>query len=260
MMPFRKSPQSLEDSMEHHPNIDSYTPTSAQLAQSIQSDQPESFEKPNRPPSRRGPKKNCTAEEQARVKEVLARAEQALSELDKNSQAQISKMLNFGEAVHEAKTLLRHGQYQKWCDASLHRSPSWVSSHRRLFENKDAIEPAQTWASQSNHKWANCVSVERLLRVIDEYKASEGGSDPTVPSTKRRSKAAEKRPTLRARLKKAEQLLNDLLSVDYADQVRAWSQAAETGSADARDSFASLKEACQAQVRTLLESCSAQQL
>jgi hypothetical protein len=112
----------------------------------------------------------------------------ALAALDQHSSERIQFMLKLGEAVAKAKARLRRGNFKQWCQDVLKRQPSWISAHRRLFEDRENLQPALLWAAATHHRWANCHSVERLLKTVADYKKRFHGETPSTP--KARPKAA----------------------------------------------------------------------
>ncbi len=111
--------------------------------------------------------------------ELTAEALRALAELDAHRNDHIAPMLRFGEVVSKAKNQLKYGNYTPWCENKLKRKPTWCSAHRRLFEVREDIEPARAWAKETSHRWADCFSVERLLKLLDESKKAKRGDNPT---------------------------------------------------------------------------------
>ena len=131
-----------------------------------------------------------------------AEALRALAALDAHGNDQMGLMLQFGEAVAKAKECLRHGEFTNWCRDVLKRSPSWISAHRRLFESRQELESALAWAAATGHRWARCYSIERLLKVIADWKKATQGDSASAP--KPRPKASEIIADLRQQLADAE--------------------------------------------------------
>jgi len=134
--------------------------------------------------------------------DFTAEALHALAELDANTKDRVGLMLRLGEAVAKAKGQFKRGEFGKWCQETLRRRPSWVSAHRRLFEIRDDLEPALTWAKDTDHRWAECHSVERLLKIVAHWKKAMSG-DGACASRARR-KAADVIADLRQQLADAE--------------------------------------------------------
>ena len=132
----------------------------------------------------------------------------ALAKLDDHGHEQIPLMLKFGEALAKAKKGLEHGQFSTWCRDVLKRSPSWCSSHRRRYEDRADLEPALAWAAETDHKWVSCRSIERLLKLLADYKTATHGDGATA----RRARRGAKPMTLRAakrRIAELHKLLNE---------------------------------------------------
>ena len=140
-------------------------------------------------------------------------------------------MLRLGETLARAKDKVGHGKFTRWCEDNLHRKPSWCSAHRRLFEARDDLEPAREWAAETGHRWAKCDSVERLLRVVADFRKGKSGTTAAAP--KRRRKANEIVAELRQRLDEAEAdfiaLRDPLLPEDRSEAAEL---AAAIGTAD----------------------------
>jgi hypothetical protein len=113
----------------------------------------------------------------------------ALAELDAHGNLGLPLLLRFGEALSNAKATLKHGEFNPWCRNVLKRSPSWCSSHRRLYEDRADLEPALAWAAETDHKWVSCRSVERLLKIIADWKKAMRGDGATAPRTRRKERA-----------------------------------------------------------------------
>jgi hypothetical protein len=116
--------------------------------------------------------------------ELAAEASAALQELDAHGNAGIPLLLRFGNALSNAKTVLKRGEFSPWCLNVLKRSPSWCSAHRRLYQERGNLEPARTWAEATEHRWANCHSVERLLKIIADWKIATRGAHAIAPRGK----------------------------------------------------------------------------
>jgi hypothetical protein len=64
---------------------------------------------------------------------------------------------------------------------------------RRLYEEEAILQDVLAWARAQNHKWAYCRSVERLLKLIADFKKAKEGTSyilpylqlPVLPGTKR---------------------------------------------------------------------------
>jgi hypothetical protein len=151
----------------------------------------------NTPPLKIDAEEETKSEEN--IEEVTKEAQEALAQYDAQGKITIETMLRFGAAVSKAKTKLKHGEFTRWCKDVLHRKPSWCSAHRRLFESREFLEPALAWARRTGHPRAYCTSVERLLKVIAEWKRAERGEQPAA--RKARRKQSEMIAELQARIK-----------------------------------------------------------
>jgi len=123
--------------------------------------------------------------------DFTAEALAALAALGKHGEHQIEVMLQLGGAVARAKSKLEHGDFTPWCEETLKRRATWCSAHRRLFEIQEDIEPARAWAKETNHRWADCFSVERLLKLVAESKKAKRtenatGDIPPAPKARRK--------------------------------------------------------------------------
>ena len=140
--------------------------------------------------------------------DYTSEALRALAALDAHGNDQMGLMLQFGEAVAKAKACLRHGEFTKWCRKVLKRSPSWISAHRRLFEDREDLQAALAWAAATGHRWASCYSVERLLKIIADWKKAARGDSASAPKPRR--KDSEIIADLRQQLADAEADFNAL--------------------------------------------------
>ena len=123
--------------------------------------------------------------------DFTAEALAALTALGKHGEHQIEFMLQLGGAVAKAKSQLKHGDFTRWCEDTLKRKATWCSAHRRLFEIQEDIEPARAWAKEAKHRWADCFSVERLLKLVAESKKAKRtenatGDIPPAPKARRK--------------------------------------------------------------------------
>ena len=173
----------------------------------------------------------------------------ALAKLDDHGQDQIPLMLEFGEALAKAKAALKHGEFSPWCRDVLKRSPSWCSSHRRLFEGRADLEPALVWAAATDHKWVSCRSIERLLKLLADYKDVTHGDSATVRRARTRSKpitlrAAKRRiAALHTALEEARAdfiALRDQLPTEVAAKAAELSALATADDVAAKDELAAL--------------------
>jgi hypothetical protein len=120
--------------------------------------------------------------------ELDAAALAALAELDAHGNVGLPLLLRFGEALSNAKAALKHGEFNPWCRDVLKRSPSWCSSHRRLYEDRADLEPALAWAEATDHPWANCRSVERLLKIVADWRKATRADWSTAPRARRKKR------------------------------------------------------------------------
>jgi hypothetical protein len=193
----------------------------------------------------------------------------ALAKLDDHGHDQIPLMLKFGEALVKARKRLEHGQFSNWCTSTLQRSPSWCSSHRRLFECGEDLRPALAWAA-ANHKWANCRSVERLLKIAADWKKATRGDGATAPRARPRSKPMTLRTAKKiiGELHKALQeakaefiALRDPLPADVAAKAAELSALAAADDVAANDELAALARRYHWRFPDLVaDSCSALQV
>jgi len=185
---------------------------------------------------------------------LTAEAKTALGELDDHNEQHVGLALKVGSLIASAKKTLPHGEFQDWCNA-LGRSPSWCSAYRRLFENREHVQAALEWASATKHKWAPCRSVERLLKLIAEYKKTTGA----VPDgTRRKETASDGAAALEKRLNGCEKTFVAMVDAVAPFWVpRAFKLIAE---GDPRKALAELALRIHARASDPDESCSALQV
>jgi hypothetical protein len=187
----------------------------------------------------------------------------ALAELDANGKDHIGLMLRFGEAASKAKAHLKHGDFMRWCRETLQRRPSWISSHRRLFEARDDLELALEWAATTGHRWAHCNSVERLLAVVADWRKAQAGDSGSAPRARRR--AADIIADLRQQLADAESdfiALRDPLPQEVEGRLPELAAAARAHNLAATDELKRIARQFHWRYRALLdhESCGAPQV
>jgi len=143
-------------------------------------------------------------------------ARDALAALEAAQIGQLELALRFGETLDVAKDRLGHGQFRGWCTEFLRRSPSWCAAHLRLHRQRGDLEEARAWAVATDHRWAHVRSVERLLKVIAEWRASLPEGDVRAARAKRSARPSQKEiiadlatrlAEARGRLAKAEERL-----------------------------------------------------
>jgi hypothetical protein len=116
----------------------------------------------------------------------------ALAALDAAQIGQLQLALTFGETLDVAKDRIDHGQFRGWCRDFLRRSPSWCAAHLRLYRQRGDLEEARAWAVATNHRWAHVCSVERLLKIIAEWRASLPEGDVRAARAKRSARPSQK--------------------------------------------------------------------
>jgi hypothetical protein len=79
-----------------------------------------------------------------------------------------------------AKVTLGVSGYREWRDAVLKKSRQWCSTHRRIYEERENISAALSWAVAHNHRYANCFSVERVLKLICDFR--RWNENPNAPA------------------------------------------------------------------------------
>ena len=119
-------------------------------------------------------------------------ASDALAALEAAQIGQLQLALRFGETLDAAKDRLGHGQFRGWCRDFLRRSPTWCAAHLRLYRERGDLEGARAWAAATNHRWAHVRSVERLLKVIAEWRASLPEGDVRAARAKRSARPSQK--------------------------------------------------------------------
>jgi hypothetical protein len=186
----------------------------------------------------------------------------ALAALDAHGNDHMGLMLQFGEAVAKAKGCLKHGEFTKWCQEDLKRCPSWISAHRRLFENREDLQPALAWAAATGHRWAECYSVERLLKLIADWKATQGDS---ASAPRARRKATDIIAELKQQIADAEAdfiALRDPLPPDVAARAAELAAPPAANDAAAKEELAGIARRFHWRFRDLVhrDTCSAQQV
>jgi hypothetical protein len=198
-------------------------------------------------------KKGLTPEEE---QALIANAKATLAALDAHGEGYLPKMLAFGEAAHQAKANKPHGEFKKWCKEHLNRSSSWVSTYRRMFEERAYLKDALVWARKTDHKFANCRSVERLLKVIAEFKAKDAdGANDNAPSPQHPRKVKGATAKTQPPLKQTETAfapLLDLLPPEVSEWIQSWATAAAAGDDLANEALATFKQACHSALREIL--------
>ncbi len=187
---------------------------------------------------------------------LAASAKQTLAALDGHGDEGLPKMLAFGEAVYNAKARVPHGAFKQWCLTHLDRRPSWVSTYRRLFEEREHLEFALAWAREQNHRLAHCRSVEYLLKLIEGFKSEEFQIRPRQVKLDRGVPGAPKNviAEIQERLDQAQEELSplrELIPEEIVARLRTLALAAATGDAEAKAAFAAFKQQCRSRLQGL---------
>jgi hypothetical protein len=124
--------------------------------------------------------------QEANKDELTAAALAVLARMRTADADRIKLALELGKIVSQAKKQKKRGDYARWCSEKLGHQPSWVSAHRRLFEQREKIDDARRWAEENDHPWAKVYSVERLLKVVRDYDRSRSNAPPTEKKRARR--------------------------------------------------------------------------
>jgi len=182
-----------------------------------------------------------------------------LAKLDAHGDEHIALMLRFGETVARAKNSLGHGKFTSWCSEVLRRSPSWVSAHRRLFEARDDLEPARAWAAENRRRWANCCSVDRLLKIVTDWKKSTQGDRATAPRAGRKKRAVVAQVELEEIAAGLSEILAEAEEAFETFRYELWLMVPpDDGSA--KEELVELGKRFRSRLRELGESCGAPQL
>jgi hypothetical protein len=172
---------------------------------------------------------------------LTAEAKEALAALDANGKDHVGLMLRLGEVLSKAKRGLKHGRLAKWCGDDLKRSPSWCSAHRRLFEDRKDLQPALAWAAATGHRWASCYSVERLLKIVADWKKAMQGDSASAPKPRR--KASEIMAELEKQLADANEdfkALRDPLPLEFDARAKELAAPAAAGDIAAKEELAGI--------------------
>jgi len=186
---------------------------------------------------------------------LVTEAKDASAALDAHGDDYIILMLCFGKIIKKRKASIPHGEFKEWCLKHLGRSSSCCSNYRRLYEEEAILQDVLAWAREQNHKWAYCRSVERLLKLIADFKKANDGTTSPTPPRKARLKPNEVIADLQHRLKEAENetvALRDLVPAEICQRARALASAAATGDATAKEALAAFAQACHSRLRDLL--------
>ena len=128
--------------------------------------------------------------------QLTADARALLQKLNANDEQYVGLAVALGSHIATAKKKLP-GKFQEWCRDDLGRSPTWCANYR-LFESCEHLEPALRWAAETEHRWADCRSVELLLKLVHEYRKKVGGAPDKAP---RRRSAPDGLAALEKRLR-----------------------------------------------------------
>jgi hypothetical protein len=215
-------------------------------------------------PRARGEGTNQLAlEPQVARDDFTVEALRALAELDAHGHGQRGIMLRFGEAVSKAKAQLKHGEFTPWCENTLKRKPSWCAAHKRLYECGGDLDAARAWAKETGHRWADCHSVERLLKMVGDWRKAKRGVSPSAP--KARQKPSEIIAELRRRLAEDDAdflALRDALPPESEARVAELLAAMAAGDVAAKEEIAKIAREYHWRFRDLVqrETCVAAQV
>jgi hypothetical protein len=191
--------------------------------------------------------------------ELAAEALAALEELDAHGNAGLPLLLRFGEALSNAKRELKHGQFGPWCRKVLKRSASSCSAYRRLHESRAELEPALAWAAATDHRWANCRSVEKLLSIVAEWRKVTRGDGAAAPRTRRKKRAAAAHIELEEIAAQLGKVLAEAEGAFETVRYGLWLTAPPDDSA-AKEELVALGKRFRSRLYELGESCGALQL
>jgi hypothetical protein len=184
---------------------------------------------------------------------------EALAALDADASDHLDVMLQFGKTLSKAKGELKHGRFSLWCREALKRSPSWCSAYRRLHESRPELELALAWAAATGHRYANCRSVERLLRIVADWRKVTRGDGAAAPKMRR------KKSTTIAHIELEEiaaQLRNILAEAEGALETFRYELwlTAPSDDGSAKEELMALVKRFRSRLHELAESCSALQV
>jgi hypothetical protein len=144
-------------------------------------------------------------------------------------ESKIDSNIRLGGLLKKVKSIVPHGNFKAYCIQEFNLRPTSCSLYMNLFDNSENIGPARDWARGANHKWKDATRPERVLKIIEEWKASlYGGTPTTAPSEKK----AEKKTSTKAELerqveeyKKDIAALRDELPAEVIDDVKFYLEA-----------------------------------
>jgi hypothetical protein len=191
--------------------------------------------------------------------QLAADALAALKELGAHGTAGVPLLLRFGETLFNAKVVLKHGEFSPWCVNVLKRSPSWCSAHRRLYETRDDLVPARAWAAAINHKWANCSSVERLVKLISEWKRATRGDGAAAPRTRAKKRTSVAYSDLEEFVGKLEEIIREAKGAFETVRYELW-LTAPPDDGSVKEELVELGNRFRSRLRDLGECCGALQV
>jgi hypothetical protein len=121
------------------------------------------------------------------ISEVENAALKVLAEIDSNFRYSLKLKLRMGAVLCIAKDLLPHGDFGKWVEESLNRKESWCAAHMRLWRDRTVLDQALLWAAETGHPCSNCCSVDRVLKVIADWKKRDRAAVVAVPKPTKKS-------------------------------------------------------------------------
>lgn len=116
----------------------------------------------------------------------MTKMREARDKIYRDAEQWQESVVAFGETISEAKDSFPHGEFGPWCKSELGLSDSQRAAYLRLYKARADLDQAREWARKTGHKYADALSVDRLLRIVEEWCVATGRK----PQSKRKSRSA----------------------------------------------------------------------
>lgn len=107
---------------------------------------------------------------------------QALSEARDHGLVGVGCHLRLAAALADFKCAVPHGEFGRTCRDDFNISATYRARLLRLHEVRDLLPVAQAWAEATGSPFADCHSVENLLKLVDVWQRRDE-SPPTAPAS-----------------------------------------------------------------------------
>jgi len=123
--------------------------------------------------------------------ERKAAAVRAIEALRAHGNAGIEPNLDAAAAIAALKAGLPHGEFGRFCTNALQISSTYRARLLRLDDVRGHVREALAWAATQKHRFAECQSVQNLIKVVNDWLNKDRSPEPKSDSNTQKGRRSK---------------------------------------------------------------------